>query len=267
MLHLHADGASVRVSPSGGHVVSWRPRGGTDALYLSPLTAHPPDAAIRGGIPVVFPQFANLGPLPKHGFARTAQWHPAEAAPGDDLTLALTDTAETRAVWPHAFELALGVALGADRLRVALRVRNTGDAPFSFTAALHTYLRVGDIDRVGVEGLDGVRFRDKTAGGATRTQQGVLWIGNAVDSVYERAPDAVSVVDADAGRRLAVEKRGFEDVVVWNPWREGAAELGDLPDGDWRHMLCVEAAQVARPVTLAPGERWEGTQQLTASAV
>jgi hypothetical protein len=29
-------------------------------------------------------------------------------------------------------------------------------------------------------------------------------------------------------------------------------------------MLCVEAAVSAAPVTVAPGERWQGTQTLTA---
>jgi glucose-6-phosphate 1-epimerase len=37
-------------------------------------------------------------------------------------------------------------------------------------------------------------------------------------------------------------------------------ELADLPDDDWLQMLCVEAAQIGRPVTLAPGQDWVARQ-------
>ncbi|WP_457825643.1 aldose epimerase family protein, partial [Staphylococcus aureus] len=63
-------------------------------------------------------------------------------------------------------------------------------------------------------------------------------------------------------RTLQVSQTGFEDVVVWNPGPEGAAALPDLPDADHRVMLCVEAAQASRPVTVAPGATWEGSQTL-----
>jgi glucose-6-phosphate 1-epimerase len=55
---------------------------------------------------------------------------------------------------------------------------------------------------------------------------------------------------------------GFEDVVVWNPWSERAAALPDLPDDDWRRMLCIEAARIGRPIRLAPGAHWQGSQTL-----
>jgi D-hexose-6-phosphate mutarotase len=35
-----------------------------------------------------------------------------------------------------------------------------------------------------------------------------------------------------------------------------------MDDEEWRAMLCVEAAVVATPVTLAPGARWEGVQRI-----
>ena len=151
----------------------------------------------------------------------------------------------------------------ADRLRLALRVRNDGDEPFDFTAALHTYLRVANVERVRVEGLDGIRYRDKTAGGARAVQEGPLRVRGPLDAVYGRAPDRVVVRDEADGRILEVTKSGFEDVVVWNPWHEGATGMVDLPDGDYRRMLCVEAAQVHRPVGLDAGATWEGIQTIT----
>ena len=52
--------------------------------------------------------------------------------------------------------------------------------------------------------------------------------------------------------------------MVWNPGEVGAAEIGDLPDGDWPAFLCVEAAQIAEPVTLAPGQEWVARHTLAA---
>ena len=55
---------------------------------------------------------------------------------------------------------------------------------------------------------------------------------------------------------------GFADVVVWNPGAELAARLPDLPDDDWRQMLCVEAAAIGKPVEVLPGECWIGRQTI-----
>lgn len=46
---------------------------------------------------------------------------------------------------PHAFKAVYTVTLHGEQLRTDLRVLNTGDAPFDFTAALHTYIEVLDI--------------------------------------------------------------------------------------------------------------------------
>jgi glucose-6-phosphate 1-epimerase len=54
------------------------------------------------------------------------------------------------------------------------------------------------------------------------------------------------------------------DTVVWNPAREKCALEADMEPEDYRRFVCVEAAAVGRPIRLAPGERWMGTQALIA---
>ena len=62
-----------------------------------------PGQAVRGGVPVIFPQFEQLGPdtsLPRHGLARTRAWRVDSHHQGRDhtqLTLVLSDDADTRA--------------------------------------------------------------------------------------------------------------------------------------------------------------------------
>jgi glucose-6-phosphate 1-epimerase len=251
----------VEVRLHGAHVVRWTDAAGDEVLYLSPRAKFGADASIRGGIPVIFPQFADLGPLPKHGFARTAEWELAERAAGRAV-LRLSDSPATRAVWDHAFELELRVE-AADALTVTLALRNTGDAAFEFTCALHSYLGVGDVRRAAVLGLGGVRFHDKVAGGEQVQAEPELRFGGETDRVYVAAPDELRVRDEAAGRTVVVRKRGFPDAVVWNPWAGKAREMGDLGEDQFPRFVCVEAAHVGAPVRLEAGARWEGSQTLS----
>ena len=58
----------------GAHLTSWVPAGGAEVLFVSELARFAPGESIRGGVPICFPQFAELGPLPMHGFAHIAEW-------------------------------------------------------------------------------------------------------------------------------------------------------------------------------------------------
>lgn len=258
-----ADGARAEVYLHGAHVTSWTPAGADrDALFLSANADFGDGKAIRGGIPVIFPQFAAEGPLPKHGFARDRAWRLVAGERPDQALFELADTPETRAIWNHAFRAELRVTVSGAALEVALTVQNTGDTPFSFTAALHTYLRVDDIARTVLRGLRGTRIRDKVAGGDRVEEADELRIAGEVDRVYLDAPPSLEMVDGE--RRMTIQSNGFPDTVVWNPGAALAARLADLEPGGERRMLCVEAAAVGTPVHLEPGARWTGSQTLTA---
>lgn len=261
----HPSGSGAEVYLHGAHVTSWTPAAGEEMIFVSRESTWETGRAIRGGIPVVFPQFADRGPLPKHGFARTPEWDVAALGPEGDAVaarLVLRDTAETRAIWPHAFQAELSVLL-ADTLRISLAITNRGDAPFSFTTALHTYFRVDDVARAAVRGLQGVPFIDKTEDKRRKLQEEAdLRITGETDRVYVRPDGPIQITGATGGRTITMERGGFRDVVVWNPWTDGARALDDFGDGEYGEMLCAEAAVVVEPVRLAAGERWEGTIQL-----
>ena len=46
-------------------------------------------------------------------------------------------------------------------MRTDLRIINTGDKPFDFTAALHTYIEVLDNKKASVKGLKDLEYLDK----------------------------------------------------------------------------------------------------------
>lgn len=261
----HPRGGRAHVYLHGAHLAEWRDGDGDEVLYLSGESRFSQDSAIRGGVPVIFPQFADQGPLPKHGFARTAGWTLAAHGATPDaarVSLRLSDTEATRALWPHRFTAHLTVTLSWS-LTVELSVENTGAEPFDFTCALHTYFRVDDVRRASVAGLQGVRYRDKVTGGEAVEAAEAVEIAGEVDRVYMEAPDALRILDPAGDRTVALEKDGFADAVVWNPGPELARKLPDLGDDDWLRMLCVEAANAAAPVRLAPEQRWTGCQTIT----
>jgi glucose-6-phosphate 1-epimerase len=261
---LSAGAASAVVARHGAQVLSWIDRSGVERLFLSERALLEGSSAIRGGIPVCFPQFSGLGSLPKHGLVRTRAWDlasiNAEGAAAV-LELGIADDAHARALWPHAWEARLRVVLGAASLEVELTVRNRGDTPFAFTGALHTYLAVEGIGGAAVSGLQGVEYRDAANGGAVRVEEAdPVVIGTEVDRVYHDVPTGLLL--RCGARGLAVEAAGFPDVVLWNPWAVLCAGLPDMAPEGYLRMLCIEAAAARVPVVVVPGAQWAGRQVL-----
>jgi glucose-6-phosphate 1-epimerase len=266
-LHLQAShGARAIIALDGGHVTSWFAAGTTDdRLFVSARSMYGPGTAIRGGIPVIFPQFGPFGPLRQHGFARLCRWSVVEPANGQEgrARLRLTDSDSTRAQWPHAFHAELNVAVAGTTLSVTLEVRNTDTAPISFTAAFHPYFAVHDAFTTRVDGLGGCRYRDSLRDGQVFMQTNPsLAITGPLDRIYYDVPGPLMI--RDGARSLLIEKHGFPDAVVWNPGLEGTRSRDDFLAGDERRMLCVEAGAIQYPIVLAPGATWRGTQRMTA---
>ncbi len=260
----NAFGDVAEVHSHGAHVTSWRTRYGAERLFLSQRAEFRDGAAIRGGVPIIFPQFAGFGPLPKHGFARTAVWQYQDMPGGasDTALFRLLDNAGTHAMWPYRFVALYGTKLLHNALELTLSVRNVDTRPFSFTAALHTYLRVVDIDQVRIRGLQGLQYIDSAAGGSRVVETAPeLRITGEVDRIYLSAQQPIDVVE-HGQPAVRCSAQGFTDAVVWNPGAQKAAQLSDLEPGGFRHMLCVEAVVFGVPIELQPGNVWSGTQLL-----
>lgn len=256
-------------SAHGAQVLGWSPVGAGEALYVSPQSAPQAGKSVRGGVPVIFPQFAAQGPLTRHGLVRTRAWQLVQERSDTEGLMAvwrIEDDAQTRAEWPYAFALELTAFASGKRLELELAVENRGDVPFDFQAALHTYLRVGDVAACALEGARDLRYFD-----SLRQQEGVqhsarleFLNGKPVDRIVYGLGESPLVLWDYSGehtRSIGLEHQGFADAVIWNPG-EGH-DLADLPVDGWRHMLCVEAAQIEQPVHLPAGEEWLGRQRIT----
>ena len=258
---LHNAFGTVTVSEYGGQVLSWRTADGRERLYMPMHSIRQSGRALRGGVPVCFPQFSGRGALPKHGLVRTLPWR-LRAHTESALIFAIGDDAATRALWPHAFELVQTMVLDAGGLSIALDVGNRGDAPFTFTGALHTYLRVPEVTVCALHGLQGREYEDAADGGAFKRLDGALRVAGEVDRVFAGAPSCLRL-DYGDGTGLEIAQGGFADTVVWCPGPQLAATFTDMPADDWRRMLCVESAAAAVAVTVPAGGHWQGWQRLS----
>ena len=237
----------------GAHLVAARTASG-DPLFLSRRAVFAPGKAVRGGVPIIFPWFGDAPGLGAHGFARTSAWREvARTDSGDGLVLELTDSKQTRALWPHPFRLRFEVRVDAS-LHMALEVTNTGSEPFDYEVALHSYFTVSDVTQVLVHGLEDARYIDKPTG-FTPCRQGdePIAFDSEIDRVYNANDAVVRIEDPLGERTIEVAKSEANSTIVWNPGPKRASTMADLRD-DWNRFVCVESGNVGDDArTLPPG--------------
>ncbi len=245
----------------GAHVTSWKPAGGEEVLFLSSQSRWEDGHAIRGGVPVCFPWFggkANDPNAPAHGFVRTKAWQLESIAQVRDavaVSMFTESNASTKRWWPADFRLVHRARFGSE-LSLELVLTNTGTTPLRFEEALHAYHRVGDIEKVRVQGLDTVRYLDKTDSNREKTQRGEIVIVSETDRVYLNTQHALELEDTVLHRRTRITKENSLTTVVWNPWAQKAKAFADLGDDEWRQMICIESSNVSDfAVDLAPGQQ------------
>ncbi len=275
---FHSQDTDFEVHSAGAHVTRWDTPGFGEMIFLSAKSGFGVGVPIRGGIPICFPwfgapatweddiqllggQFAKY----KHGFARKVNWRLVEEVAGEDVG---GEDEATRAAWSVTYELteedvadqgypdvapflaAYRVDFSDDALDLTFAVANTGDEPFRFEVALHTYFQVGDVNQVQVLGLDGVPYSDKVDGGA-KVQSGPVVFGVEVDNVYQSdAP--LTVVDPARDVVTRIETENSATTIVWNPGPVGAANMADMGDDEWRQFVCVETANALEGAIVVP---------------
>lgn len=231
----------------GAHLLSWKPQGEDEALWLSGNTPFKNGVALRGGVPICWPWFgpaAQQG-LPAHGFARNLAWT-LKAHNEDDkgvvLTFELHSSEASRQYWPHDFTLFARYKLGKT---CEIELEAHGD--FETTSALHTYFNVGDIHAVKVSGL-GDRFIDKVNNAQEDAlTDGVQTFPDRTDRVYLN-PEACSVIhDSALNRTIEVIHHHHTNVVAWNPGPALSASMIDMPDDGYKTFVCVESACATAP--------------------
>lgn len=221
----------AKIALQGAHLFSWQPsHAKQDVLWISEIEPFKAGNAIRGGIPVCYPNFGNGldgKQKPSHGYARISSW---------DLS--------SYRIEPHAVYITLQLAQQA-KIEMILGEQAT----LHFTKldsepsqlALHSYFNIADITQTKVSGLP-TRCFDKL----TQHEQAVespRKIAENIDCIYT-LQQPISVIDDNANQRqIEVEHINASEIVLWNPWHQptnGMSETG------YKTMVCVETARIYR---------------------
>ena len=247
VLEVKTSVSEATIALHGAQVLTWTLIGHPPVLYVSPKAKMTEGIPLRGGIPICWPWF-NEHPedstLPKHGFARNRFWELVSGeAFGKEATLVfkLCSDEETKQMFPYDFELTATIRV-SDKLRVKLNMKNTGEEIYRVSSALHTYLSIGNIERIQLEGVKGSHYMDQLSDQTeAQYQEKNLQIKEEVDRIYQ-SMSSVLVRDLDRHRSVFVDKAGSRSTVIWNPWKEKSKSLSDLPDKGYLEFVCVECA-------------------------
>ena len=277
---------TARIAPLGAELLSLTDRAGRE--YMT--DADP--AFWSGHAPLLFPIVGRLNgdglrvdgqsyPMRQHGFARRLAWDVVGASEAA-ATFHLTDTPETRAQYPFAFDLSVLYTLEGNRLSTAVRVSNPGEPgtePLPFSFGFHPAF-AWPLPEGGEKAGHSIMFDQPEPQDIRRLDGDGLIAGHEATPVADRtlildqalfAADAL-IWDQLNSRRLAYRSAN-------GPWLEVAFDLPQL--GIWQKpgakFICIEPWQgTADPtgfagefadkpgiIHLAPGEEKRLTMDVT----
>lgn len=266
--------STAEVHLQGAHVTSWV-SAGRESLFLSDRAEYAAGKPIRGGIPIIAPQFgsgpvSDPGPLPSHGFARKSVWRVVETGAPHEATvmkleLSNTDIDQTfRQVWPHEFVMQLEVKLDGG-LTTSLTIKNVGASPFGVTSGFHNYFAVDELKDLTIGSLDGLRYRDDTLPERPEGTERRLdvTVDRYTDRLYMDAPDLVQLMEVSPQVDLCVQTVGCKDGQLWNPWSDKEPDFADLAEGDYKRFVCYEPGNMASKLMIEPGAEHVSSQSLS----
>lgn len=253
------DGSSIKVYRQGAHITSWKNSAGREFMYFSPSAVFKKGGALRGGVPIIWPQFSDMGTGPVHGVARVRDWNFVEERQGF-VSFSLSVRPGDAQVPNANGDLLLKVHFSNTNLNISLDVVNSSDTPLSFKFAFHTYFAVSHIRNVSVEGLDTASYADNLQQRKVCGPSVVRQIDQEIDRVYMNVEGPVTVSDSGYGSQLVIAGSNLPDVVLWNAWIEKCKKIGDLPNDGYNFYVCVEHGVIGKDVVVPPKGTWNGSQ-------
>jgi glucose-6-phosphate 1-epimerase len=244
-------------SSIGAQILSANFINNKNIFYKSPFSEF--GKTFRGGIPVLFPQFANSGHLKKHGFVRDMEWVLMYELQDEEQSIIEYDcniNAEDFPDWPYNAKLSLFCEMTNNIITIKLIIINTDNKPFEFTGGLHPYFAINSRDQITIKGLKAASHRD--------SYPNIPFDINGC-ALIERLYEVNKPLKFFNGENwLTIKTSGFNNWMIWNPGEIGGASMHDLPHDHWDKFICIEPVST-NPITLAPGELFIGELQIIVS--
>ena len=267
VIEVNSRRAQASISLYGGQLLSYKPhKQPQDLIWLSDRACFKKGKAIRGGIPVCWPWFANnelYDNQPAHGFARNSFWQPVDITALENGNVAIKLAMNKEEGYQHYKKVASGfkaelsiIYTIGDNLSVDLISVNQGAENLYISQALHSYFNISHINQINITGLETTDYIDKLNNNSINTQNDVILISGETDRVYQGTMSDIWLNDQGFKRRLRICKQNSNSTVIWNPGPQNSVSMTDLSDTAWLNMICVEVANVGKHVVeIPPGDR------------
>jgi len=273
----HESGSSATVHPFGACVISFKTSTSKEVIFVSRLAKHDGSKAIRGGIPLCFPQFGQPDKsMPQHGFMRCNLWqigrdYEEEGSACCDFILSLASVVKARGgKWEDGTDLdfvaTYTVKLSSSSMKTCLKVRNTGVKSFDFQMLLHSYYRVDgrnalDETVCNVMGLSGYSVIDKVTGAEYVQGEEPIIVDREVDRIYHNPTKPCLQATVNTGIKISLSATASVDqvqvpvgCVIWNPYVSKSKTMSDFADDEYHDMICVEPGILNNVPPLAQGK-------------
>jgi glucose-6-phosphate 1-epimerase len=229
-----------------------------DFFYLSPVVLDAENPR-RGGVPILFPQFADRGDLRKHGFVRDVLWkmvfHQREAF-SEYLRYELNLTLSNSNHWPHKVLIQLDVVAKLKSITFSLMVKNLGEIDFVWTGGFHPYLKIDNLLNIKIDGLMGCELENKYKPEQTyHSEKYISFDESPCESLFLSNSN---LVIHDDKKIFHFSSKGFSEWMIWNPGKTGVKDFLDIPADDWYKFMCVEPVNAKQAKLIKAGGQFIG---------
>lgn len=269
---------SVTILKYGATITSWKHKG-KEQLWLSSAAKLDGSKPVRGGIPLVFPNFGKTKQeshetfkLPQHGFARNSHWEFLGQTTENPLAIQFglgpeQANKDIYSKWGEGdkdFTLLYSISL-SDTLVTKIEVTNNGSKAFDFHWLFHTYFHVDDVEDVIVNNLTDEECFDQLLKTWYKEKSPMVNFTEEFDRIYKNIPYEKVLQIVNRGKvEQNITRNNLPDCVVWNPWIEKSNSMGDFePKDGFVNMVCIEPGHVTDFIKLESGETWSGSQEIS----
>jgi len=249
-LEIEHQYCTAKISLYGGQVLAWQPNGQKPVLWLSDANQYQVGKAIRGGIPLCWPWFGAHHNDPEnhsgnHGFARKQMW---EIDTIDLLEEHVVVTLKWQGENIHPLflvncQLKQTLVFG-ENFSQQLLISNLSHQDCDYTAALHSYIQVGNPQEINIVELSALEFDDQLTAERRKPEVFINGMG-PVDRVYHRLAEqnqTMQIQDSRWQRTIEVTSNNCQQWVFWNPGKLGAETMSDVHENGENEFVCLEPA-------------------------
>ncbi|MEA1956335.1 MAG: D-hexose-6-phosphate mutarotase [Campylobacterota bacterium] len=246
--------ASAKIALQGAHL--FRYKTDVEHLWVSSIAKFEKGKAIRGGVPICWPQFGKPkdSKLKQHGFARESMFELVESKDSDAMTivtLKLIDAKDEN--FNYGCELSITFYIG-EELKIELTTKNLDTKQIKITQALHTYFAISHISNISIRGLENKPYLDQLDAKFKKDSDAIA-IVEEVDRIYQDVDSPIILEDAD--KTINITNTNSASTIVWNPWIEKAKNTKDMDDDGYENFVCIESANALDDfVVLEGGESY-----------